>query len=236
MTELPGPSDSVGAAPRLPAGGLSDIRRLLRRIRNVMAGARTISGQERLDRIVSLIAANMVAEVCSLYLRRAGEVLELYATEGLNKAAVHKTRLRIGEGVIGDVAARARPIALADAQAPSRIRLPAGNRRGNLSFDDGRAGAAQQPRRRRAGRAEPHPAPLYRRRGRNAPDRGHGRRRDGRVGRSGQPGRTARGRRHCAAAAAADRAEAARRAGDRGSRRASRPAGHRQCRCGGSRT
>ena len=116
MTELPGPSDSIGAAPRLPAGGLSDIRRLLRRIRNVMAGARTISGQERLDRIVSLIAANMVAEVCSLYLRRAGNVLELYATEGLNKTAVHKTRLRIGEGVIGDVAARARPIALSDAQ------------------------------------------------------------------------------------------------------------------------
>ncbi|MDE0702088.1 MAG: phosphoenolpyruvate--protein phosphotransferase [Rhodospirillaceae bacterium] len=117
MTELPGSTDGMGAAPRLPAGGLSDIRRLLRRIRDVMAGARTISNQARLDRIVALIAANMVAEVCSLYLRRAGDVLELYATEGLNKEAVHKTRLRIGEGVIGDVAARARPIALSDAQA-----------------------------------------------------------------------------------------------------------------------
>ena len=117
MTELPGPSDSMGAAPRLPASGLSDIRRLLRRIRDAMAGAQTVSVQARLDRIVSLIAANMVSEVCSLYLRRAGDVLELYATEGLNKAAVHKTRLRIGEGVIGDVAARARPIALSNAQA-----------------------------------------------------------------------------------------------------------------------
>ncbi len=117
MTELPGPADSLGAPPRLPPGGLSDIRRLLRRIRDVMAGARSASVQARLDRIVSLIAANMVSEVCSLYLRRAGEVLELYATEGLNKAAVHKTRLRVGEGVIGDVAARARPIALSNAQA-----------------------------------------------------------------------------------------------------------------------
>ena len=117
MTELPGPTDSMGAAPRLPASGLSDIRRLLRRIRDAMAGAQTVSVQARLDRIVSLIAANMVSEVCSLYLRRAGDVLELYATEGLNKAAVHKTRLRIGEGVIGDVAARARPIALSNAQA-----------------------------------------------------------------------------------------------------------------------
>jgi len=117
MTELPATPDSRSEAPRAPASGLSDIRRLLRRIRNVMAGAESISAQARLDRIVALIASNMVAEVCSLYIRRAGEVLELYATEGLNKEAVHQTRLRVGEGVIGDIAARARPIALSEAQS-----------------------------------------------------------------------------------------------------------------------
>ncbi|MCY4190592.1 MAG: phosphoenolpyruvate--protein phosphotransferase [Rhodospirillaceae bacterium] len=117
MREPPAKSDSRSETQRPSASGLSDIRRLLRRIRNVMAGTEATSAQSRLDDIVTLIATNMVAEVCSLYLRRAGEVLELYATEGLNKEAVHKTRLRVGEGVIGDIAARARPIALSDAQS-----------------------------------------------------------------------------------------------------------------------
>ena len=88
-------------------------RLLLKRLRDVMAGPG--SGQERLDRIVRLIAAEMVAEVCSCYVVRGG-VLELFATEGLKKEAVHRTRLRIGEGLVGDVALNARPLALADAQ------------------------------------------------------------------------------------------------------------------------
>jgi len=58
-----------------------------------------------------------VAEVCSVYILRAGEVLELFATEGLNPAAVHRTRLRVGEGLVGEVAAHAQPLALSDAQA-----------------------------------------------------------------------------------------------------------------------
>src|SRR3546814_16397889 len=59
----------------------------------------------------------MIAEVCSVYVMRPGDVLELFATEGLRKDAVHRTRLRLGEGLVGDVAARARPLALADAQS-----------------------------------------------------------------------------------------------------------------------
>jgi phosphotransferase system, enzyme I, PtsP len=86
---------------------------LLRRLREIMA--ERVSAQDRLDKIVSLIAANMVAEVCSIYLMRASRILELFATEGLNKAAVHKTRLKWGEGIIGDVAANARPLNLPDA-------------------------------------------------------------------------------------------------------------------------
>jgi phosphotransferase system enzyme I (PtsP) len=73
--------------------------------------------QERLDRIVKVVAANLVAEVCSVYLRRAGDVLELWATEGLNPSAVHHTRLRVGEGLVGTIAALARPLNLADAQS-----------------------------------------------------------------------------------------------------------------------
>jgi phosphotransferase system, enzyme I, PtsP len=55
--------------------------------------------------------------VCSAYVMRAGEVLELFATEGLRPEAVHRTRLRVGEGLVGVIAATARPLALADAQS-----------------------------------------------------------------------------------------------------------------------
>ena len=89
-------------------------RRLLAKVRDIMAGRG--SAQKRLDQVVSTIAGGLGAEVCSVYVRRAGDVLELFATEGLRSTAVHQTRLRVGEGLIGVIAARARPLALADAQ------------------------------------------------------------------------------------------------------------------------
>ena len=75
------------------------------------------AAQERLDKIVVLIAANMVAEVCSIYLLRPDEMLELFATEGLNPTAVHETRLKIGEGLVGVIADEMRPLNLTDAQS-----------------------------------------------------------------------------------------------------------------------
>ena len=96
-------------------GSVSGTRRLLRRLRDIMAGSGT--AQERLEHIVRVVAAEMVAEVCSAYIMRAGEVLELFATEGLRPEAVHRTRLRVGEGLVGVIAATARHLALADAQA-----------------------------------------------------------------------------------------------------------------------
>ena len=101
-------------ASHAPAEPVSTTRRLLRRLRGIMAGSST--AQERLDQIVRVVAAEMVAEVCSAYVMRAGEVLELFATEGLRPEAVHRTRLRVGEGLVGRIAASARPLALADAQ------------------------------------------------------------------------------------------------------------------------
>lgn len=95
--------------------GAAGPRRLLKRIRDLMAAGG--SGQERLNQIVKIIAADMVAEVCSIYLVRSGNVLELFATQGLNPEAVHKTKLAMGEGLVGDIAAHARPLALADAQS-----------------------------------------------------------------------------------------------------------------------
>ena len=96
-------------------GALAGPRLLLRRLREVMA--EPVSAQARLDKIVVHIAANMVAEVCSVYVLRADGRLELFATEGLKSEAVHLTTLRSGEGLVGLIAASAEPLALADAQA-----------------------------------------------------------------------------------------------------------------------
>ena len=99
------------------------LRRLLARIRDVMAGDGDT--QARLERIVQVIAVDMGAQVCSLYVRRAGDVLELFATHGLRQSAVHRTRLAIGQGLIGEIAAKAKPLALADAQShPSFVYRP----------------------------------------------------------------------------------------------------------------
>lgn len=99
----------------MPVGGLTTRgpRNLLRQIREAMAGA--APAQQRLDMVVRTIARSMVAEVCSIYLRRASGELELFATQGLNPDAVHKTRLSPGEGLVGEVVRLARPISLSDA-------------------------------------------------------------------------------------------------------------------------
>ncbi len=78
--------------------------------------AEPVSAQERLDKVVVVIASNMVAEVCSVYVLRVDGTLELYATEGLNPEAVHLTTMRLGEGIVGTIARDAEPLALSDAQ------------------------------------------------------------------------------------------------------------------------
>ncbi|MBL3597690.1 phosphoenolpyruvate--protein phosphotransferase [Rhodovulum sulfidophilum] len=86
----------------------SSSRRLLVSLRETLA--EPAAGQERLDRITSLIAEQMGTHVCSIYLFRDADTLELCATEGLNPDSVHKTRLRVGEGLVGRVAKTAHPI------------------------------------------------------------------------------------------------------------------------------
>jgi phosphotransferase system enzyme I (PtsP) len=104
-------------------GALAGPRVLLRKLREVMA--EPIGAQERLDKIARLIAANMVAEVCSVYVLRADNVLELYATEGLKASAVHRATLTVGRGLVGLIAEEARPLNLPDAQShPAFAYLP----------------------------------------------------------------------------------------------------------------
>ena len=163
-------------------GALGGPRVLLRRLREVMA--EPVSAQDRLDKIVVLIAANMVAEVCSVYVLRVDGALELYATEGLNRQAVHHTVLRAGEGLVGLVASEAnaaQPVRRAGAPG---LLLPAGDRRRDLPLVPRRADPARRQHARRAGRAEPGAAHLFRGRGRGAPDHRHGAGRDDRLGRT----------------------------------------------------
>jgi len=97
----------------------SPARRLLQEM--VRLVAEPLSAQERLDRLVRTIARHLVAEVCSLYVLRAGDVLELFATEGLRPQAVHVTRLTVGEGLVGTIAAEGEVIATSDAQSHPRF-------------------------------------------------------------------------------------------------------------------
>ena len=88
----------------MPERTHSDSRELLGRLRDAMAG--DDAGQERLNKITHLIATSMGCEVCSIYLFRDEDTLELCATEGLNPDAVHQTRMKMGEGLVGRVAKR----------------------------------------------------------------------------------------------------------------------------------
>ena len=88
-------------------------RSLLRHIREALAGGGP--AQQRLNSVVRIIALSMVAEVCSIYLRRASGEMELFATEGLESKAVHVTRMKPGEGLIGEITRQGAPLNLADA-------------------------------------------------------------------------------------------------------------------------
>src|ERR1700679_1303427 len=90
---------------------MANPRRLLARLREMMA-----RGTAPLPDLVRLVAAELVSEVCSVYATRAGEILELVATEGLNQQAVNRTRLRVGEGIVGLCAATSQVMNLPDAQ------------------------------------------------------------------------------------------------------------------------
>ncbi|MCC5975588.1 MAG: phosphoenolpyruvate--protein phosphotransferase [Rubellimicrobium sp.] len=104
----------------MPERSETESRKLLGRLRAAMA--EDSAGQTRLDRIVQLIADSMATEVCSIYLFRDGETLELCATEGLNRAAVHQTRMRLGEGLVGRTARLRRVVNTANAPAEPGFR------------------------------------------------------------------------------------------------------------------
>ena len=102
----------MNASATITAGAAA--RDILRRLHDVMASR--AGAQTKLNRVVDIIARSLSSEVCSIYLLRDG-VLELFATQGLQQSAVHVTRLAIGEGLVGQIAANKEPLNLAEAAA-----------------------------------------------------------------------------------------------------------------------
>jgi phosphotransferase system enzyme I (PtsP) len=96
----------------MPASAAVSAREILTGLHEVMAARGSV--QAKLDRVVDLIAGKMESEVCSIYLLRDNK-LELFATHGLRKEAVHVTKLRMGEGLVGSIAAEGRILNLAEA-------------------------------------------------------------------------------------------------------------------------
>ncbi len=98
-------------------------RQLLRSLQKVMAGKG--AGQQRLNTVVKEIAKSLAADVCSVYLVNADDTLELFATEGLKQAAVHKSQLKLGQGLVGYVARTGLPLNIAEAaEHPRFVYLP----------------------------------------------------------------------------------------------------------------
>jgi len=96
----------------MPTSAAISAREILTGLHEVMAARGSVQG--KLDRVVDLIAEKMESEVCSIYLLRDNK-LELFATHGLRKEAVHVTKLRMGEGLVGTIAAEGRILNLAEA-------------------------------------------------------------------------------------------------------------------------
>src|ERR1043165_7736667 len=105
-----------------PQSAATSAREILTGLHEVMA--KRGSAQVKLDKVVDLIAEAMGSDVCSIYLLRDNH-LELFATHGLRKEAVHVTRMRMGEGLVGTIAAEGRILNLAEAaQHPAYIYKP----------------------------------------------------------------------------------------------------------------
>ena len=116
-----GSEQCEGALSEMVESKETESRKLLGRLRDAMAG--DDPGQERLNKITTLIAGSIGTEVCSIYLFLDDETLELCATDGLNRDAVHQTRLKLGEGLVGRVARRRRVINTPDAPNQAGFRF-----------------------------------------------------------------------------------------------------------------
>jgi phosphotransferase system, enzyme I, PtsP len=94
-------------------------RYILTGLHEIMAAKN--NAQAKLNAVVNIIGEALSSEVCSIYLLREG-ALELFATRGLNEAAVHVTRLAEGEGLVGTIAENVETLNLDEAAAHPNFR------------------------------------------------------------------------------------------------------------------
>ncbi|HSX55472.1 MAG TPA: phosphoenolpyruvate--protein phosphotransferase [Sphingomonas sp.] len=98
----------------MPVSAAASAREILTRLHDVMASRS--AAQAKLNSVVNIIGEALHSEVCSIYLLREG-VLELFATRGLAQEAVHVTKLALGEGLTGTIAANVETLNLDEAAA-----------------------------------------------------------------------------------------------------------------------
>lgn len=98
----------------MPVSAAASAREILTRLHDVMASRS--AAQAKLNSVVNIIGEALNSEVCSIYLLREG-VLELFATRGLAQEAVHVTKLAMGEGLTGTIAANVETLNLDEAAA-----------------------------------------------------------------------------------------------------------------------
>ncbi len=110
----------MGQADSSAPDGVDKSRALLHGLLEILENVD--DGQSRLDRITDKITSILQSDVCSIYLLRTADTLELCATKGLNAAAVHVTRMRIGEGLVGRIARDLRPVNTANAPTEQGFR------------------------------------------------------------------------------------------------------------------
>jgi phosphotransferase system enzyme I (PtsP) len=98
----------------MPLTAAASAREILVRLHDVMASR--ANAQAKLNQVADIVAEGLASEVCSIYLLREG-LLELYATHGLDQAAVHVTKLALGEGLVGTIAHNVETLNLDEAAA-----------------------------------------------------------------------------------------------------------------------
>ena len=86
---------------------------LLQRLQGILS--EFDDGQTRLDNMVIEIAKALESDVCSIYLMRDTSTLELCATTGFRLDAIHVAQMRLGEGLVGQIAQDRRIINAANA-------------------------------------------------------------------------------------------------------------------------
>lgn len=82
-------------------------KKLLANLRDVMAG--DAPAEQKLADIVDMVARELRADVCSCFIMRAGEMLELFAARGLPVERLRQVKISVGEGPVGDIAASTLP-------------------------------------------------------------------------------------------------------------------------------